>query len=68
MLEDRFNLGVGTGEALNEHVVGRHRPEASLRLQMLEEAMAIMRALWAGETLEHHGTHLDVDNASTGGP
>ena len=63
MLEGRFALGVGTGEALNEHVVGRHWPEAAVRREMLEEAVGIMRRLWAGETLEHHGTHFDVENA-----
>jgi G6PDH family F420-dependent oxidoreductase len=59
----RFFLGVGTGEALNEHIVGRRWPPPAVRLEMLEEAVAIMRALFTGETLEHRGTHYEVDNA-----
>src|SRR6478672_5957167 len=42
----RFNLGVGTGEALNEHILGDHWPEANVRLEMLEEAIEIMRGMW----------------------
>src|SRR5215204_1170740 len=39
MLEGRFSFGVGSGEALNEHVLGTRWPEASVRLEMLEEAV-----------------------------
>ena len=39
MLEGRFNLGVGSGEALNEHIPGDHWPEADVRLAMLREAV-----------------------------
>jgi G6PDH family F420-dependent oxidoreductase len=60
---DRFFLGVGTGEALNEHVVGRRWPPPAIRLDMLEEAVSIIRALFGGETVEHIGTHYEVDNA-----
>jgi G6PDH family F420-dependent oxidoreductase len=63
LLGDRFFLGVGTGEALNEHVVGRRWPPPAIRLEMLEEAVAIIRALFGGETVEHRGTHYEVDNA-----
>src|SRR3954471_13541524 len=41
----RFQLGVGSGEALNEHILGDHWPEADVRLEMLEEAVEMMRAL-----------------------
>jgi coenzyme F420-dependent glucose-6-phosphate dehydrogenase len=61
--EGRFFLGVGTGEALNEHVLGDPWPPAEDRLGMLEEAVAIIRALWTGDTLDHHGDYYDVVNA-----
>ncbi|MEU2157668.1 LLM class F420-dependent oxidoreductase [Streptomyces sp. NPDC019396] len=61
--EGRFRLGLGSGENLNEHVVGRGWPSARLRLDMLEEAVEIIRNLFAGGELNHHGTHFDVVNA-----
>jgi G6PDH family F420-dependent oxidoreductase len=60
---DRFFLGVGTGEALNEHVLGHRWPTPETRLQMLEEAIDVMRRLWAGETVDHHGDFYTVENA-----
>ena len=63
MLEGRFGLGVGTGEALNEHVLGDHWPEADVRLEMLEEAVSVMRGLWEGEQYSHYGKHYSVQNA-----
>ncbi len=59
----RFNLGVGTGEALNEHVLGDHWPEADVRLEMLEEAIHIMREMWKGGQFSHDGGHYLVENA-----
>ena len=44
LLGDRFSLGVGTGEALNEHILGHRWPTPEARLQMLEEAVEVMRA------------------------
>src|SRR5215218_10087480 len=61
--EGRFNLGVGTGEALNEHILGEHWPEADVRLEMLEEAVAVMRRLWEGGQRSHRGRHYTVENA-----
>ena len=58
-----FTLGVGSGEALNEHVVGARWPDVGVRLEMLEEAVEIIRALWQGEFVDHHGTHYTVENA-----
>ena len=58
-----FILGVGSGEALNEHVTGARWPNASVRLAMLEEAVAVMRELWAGGYVDHHGEHYAVENA-----
>jgi G6PDH family F420-dependent oxidoreductase len=63
MFEGRFWFGVGTGEALNEHIVARKWPETDVRLAMLEEAVGIIRALWRGDTLSHYGTHFSVENA-----
>src|SRR5438445_211102 len=48
LFDGRFFLGVGTGEALNEHIVGRRWPPPAVRLEMLEEAVGIMRALFTG--------------------
>jgi G6PDH family F420-dependent oxidoreductase len=59
----RFRLGIGTGEALNEHIFGDAWPEAEVRLEMLEEAVEIMRALWQGGTVSHRGKHYTVENA-----
>ncbi len=61
--EGRFRLGVGSGEALNEHVLGDRWPQASVRLEMLEEAVEVMRALFTGELVSHHGPHYTVENA-----
>ncbi|MFI5496163.1 TIGR03557 family F420-dependent LLM class oxidoreductase [Actinoplanes sp. NPDC051859] len=58
-----FRLGVGTGEALNEHIFGDAWPEAEIRLDMLEEAIHIMRELWKGGVVSHHGKHYTVENA-----
>src|SRR3954454_15574122 len=57
MLGDRFALGLGTGEALNEHILGDRWPEADERLEMLEEAVEVIRALWRGDTCSHRGRH-----------
>jgi G6PDH family F420-dependent oxidoreductase len=62
-LEGRFTLGVGTGEALNEHVLGDRWPTEDVRLEMLEEAVAVMRELWKGDFVYHHGRHYRVENA-----
>jgi G6PDH family F420-dependent oxidoreductase len=59
----RFVLGVGSGEALNEHILGTAWPSAEVRLEMLEEAVEVMRKLWTGETVNHRGTHYTVDSA-----
>jgi len=62
-MPSRFFLGVGTGENLNEHIVGTRWPPYEIRASMLEEAVEIIRALWAGETVDHHGQHFTVENA-----
>ena len=63
MLDGRFRLGVGSGELLNEHIAGDKWPPAAVRLEMLEEAITIMRRLFAGEQVNHHGKHYTVENA-----
>lgn len=63
LAEGRFRLGLGSGENLNEHVVGGGWPAARVRLEMLEESLRIIRPLLKGQTLNHHGTHFDVENA-----
>lgn len=63
LLDGRFVLGVGTGEALNEHILGQPWPPAATRLEMLEEAVGVMRELWSGGLVNHHGRYYQVDNA-----
>jgi coenzyme F420-dependent glucose-6-phosphate dehydrogenase len=63
LLPGRFFLGVGTGENLNEHVLGDRWPPTELRRTMLEEAVAVMRLLWRGGLVTHRGDHYTVENA-----
>jgi G6PDH family F420-dependent oxidoreductase len=63
MLPGRFYLGVGSGEALNEHIFGDRWPPADVRLEMLDEAVAVMRKLWEGGQQSHEGKHYRVENA-----
>ncbi len=63
LLDGRFSLGVGSGEALNEHILGDKWPEAEVRLEMLEEAIEVMRLLWQGGNRSHRGHHYTVENA-----
>ncbi|TCJ20541.1 TIGR03557 family F420-dependent LLM class oxidoreductase [Rubrobacter taiwanensis] len=63
MLEGRFFFGVGSGENLNEHILGDRWPEADVRLEMLEEAVAVIRLLWEGGNKSHHGRYYTVENA-----
>jgi G6PDH family F420-dependent oxidoreductase len=62
-LQGKFVLGVGTGEALNEHVLGDAWPSEDIRLEMLEEAVELMRRLWSGEVVTVRGEHYDLDTA-----
>jgi G6PDH family F420-dependent oxidoreductase len=63
MLGGKFSLGVGSGEALNEHILGDHWPEADERLEMLEEAIEVIRKLWEGGAQDHRGRHYRVEHA-----
>jgi len=63
LLDGRFFLGVGTGENLNEHVLGNRWPRADERLEMLEEAVEIIRKLLGGDYETYRGTHYTVEQA-----
>jgi G6PDH family F420-dependent oxidoreductase len=63
LMPGRFMLGVGTGENLNEHILGGAWPSAAVRREMLEEAIQVIRALWKGEDTSHRGCHYTVENA-----
>jgi G6PDH family F420-dependent oxidoreductase len=63
MMPGRFFLGVGTGENLNEHVLGARWPLPDERLEMLEEAVEVIRLLWQGGEQTHRGKHYTVDHA-----
>jgi len=59
----RFVLGVGSGEALNEHILGDVWPPVAIRQDMLEEAVGVMRKLWQGGLVTHRGRYYRVDSA-----
>jgi G6PDH family F420-dependent oxidoreductase len=61
--QSRFELGVGTGEYLNEHILGGRWPPADVRLDMLAEAIHVMRQLWTGDEITYRGIHYTVENA-----
>jgi G6PDH family F420-dependent oxidoreductase len=63
MMPGRFGLGVGSGEALNEHIFGDPWPSADVRLEMLEEAVHVIRLLWEGGVKDHRGRHYTVEHA-----
>ena len=61
--DGRFTLGLGSGENLNEHVVGEGWPAVGVRQEMLVEAIEIIRALHGGELVDYRGDHFDVESA-----
>jgi G6PDH family F420-dependent oxidoreductase len=63
MMPGRFFLGVGSGEALNEHILGDPWPPTHIRQEMLEEAVTVIRLLWEGGLKNHRGRYYRVDNA-----
>ncbi|MGH2882739.1 MAG: TIGR03557 family F420-dependent LLM class oxidoreductase, partial [Solirubrobacteraceae bacterium] len=62
LLDGRFCLGVGSGEALNEHIFGDPWPAADERLEMLEEAVEVIRLLWGGGVHDHRGRHYRLEH------
>ncbi len=63
MLGGKFILGLGSGEALNEHILGDVWPSADIRLEMLEEAVELIRELWTGNVVTTEGKYYMVDHA-----
>ena len=63
MMPGRFFLGVGTGENLNEHILGDRWPSADIRHEMLDEAIQVIRLLWQGGSRDHRGRYYTVENA-----
>ncbi|MCK0176396.1 LLM class F420-dependent oxidoreductase [Mycolicibacterium sp. F2034L] len=63
LADGRFTLGVGSGENLNEHVVGQGWPTVARRLDMLREAIQIIRELFTGELVDWRGEYFEVDSA-----
>lgn len=59
----QFYWGVGTGENLNEHVTGKKWPPHHVRLEMLEEAISVVRKLWTGDVVNHDGEYYTVEQA-----
>ena len=63
MMPGRFFLGLGTGENLNEHVLGDKWPAPDERLEMLEEAIEVIHLLWEGGYQTFRGEFYDVEQA-----
>src|SRR5947209_5363701 len=64
---NRFRLGLGAGENLNEHVVGKGWPSVGVRHEMLEEAVDIISGLFEGEaSFNYRGKHFDIESARLG--
>jgi G6PDH family F420-dependent oxidoreductase len=63
LMPGRFFLGVGTGEALNEHILGDHWPPADVRRKMLDESIELLRLLWQGGQHSFYGEFFEVENA-----
>ncbi len=61
--DGRFTVGLGSGENLNEHVVGAGWPPVQVRHEMLAESIEIMRRLWSGGVHSFHGEHLSLESA-----
>jgi coenzyme F420-dependent glucose-6-phosphate dehydrogenase len=63
LMQGRFFLGVGTGENLNEHIFGDRWPPFDIRIEMLEEAIEVIRALWEGGNQSFYGEYFTVEDA-----
>ena len=63
LAEGRFTLGLGSGENLNEHVIGEGWPSVDVRQRMLQDAIHIIRELHTGELVTWEGDYFRVDSA-----
>ena len=63
LTDGRLVWGVGTGENLNEHVLGDPWPPYGIRAEMLEESIELIRRLWAEESVTHRGEYFTVEDA-----
>jgi G6PDH family F420-dependent oxidoreductase len=63
MYPDRFWLGLGAGEALNEHILGGPWPEIGVRSAMLFEAVEVIAKLFSGDAVRHRGEHFSLESA-----
>ncbi|MFG2007221.1 TIGR03557 family F420-dependent LLM class oxidoreductase [Spirillospora sp. NPDC048911] len=61
--DGRFTLGLGSGENLNEHIVGRGWPSVDVRHEMFTEAVEIIKELFGGGYVNYRGRHFTVDSA-----
>jgi len=61
--DGRFTLGVGAGERLNEHVVGRGWPPVDVRHEMLGESLDVISMLWSGGYQSYRGAHITLEDA-----
>lgn len=63
MLDGRLIWGVGTGENLNEHILGDPWPAYEVRAEMLDESLRLIRRMWAEDSVTHRGDHFIVEDA-----
>jgi coenzyme F420-dependent glucose-6-phosphate dehydrogenase len=63
MYPGRFYLGLGAGEALNEHVIGGEWPEIGVRSAMLFESIEIINKLFSGKVVKHKGDYFTLESA-----
>jgi G6PDH family F420-dependent oxidoreductase len=63
MYPGRFWLGIGTGEALNEHIVGGEWPEAPVRLERMVESIEVIKQLFTGKKTRYSGKHIKMESA-----
>ncbi len=63
MFPGRFWLGLGAGEALNEHIVAEYWPEPATRLEKLMESIEVIQKLFTGKPVKYQGKHIRMETA-----